>query len=61
LELRRTKNTASITAFPEVKYDGTLIGGEEGLDGEIDERTGRAYEYQYGWWIIERLNPKSEA
>jgi hypothetical protein len=36
MELRRTKNLATIIAFPIVKNDGTLISSATGLDSEID-------------------------
>ena len=36
MELRRTKNLATIIAFPIIKNDGTLISGAAGLDSEID-------------------------
>jgi hypothetical protein len=36
MELRRTKNLATIIAFPIMKNDGTLISGAAGLDSEID-------------------------
>ncbi len=37
MELRRTKNAATIIAFPIMKNDGTLISGATGLDSEIDQ------------------------
>ncbi len=36
MELRRTKNIATIIAFPIMKNDGTLIIGAADLDSEID-------------------------
>lgn len=36
MEIRRTKNVASVIVFPIQKNDGTLITGAAGLDSEID-------------------------
>jgi hypothetical protein len=36
MEIRRTKNVATVIVFPIQKNDGTLITGAAGLDSEID-------------------------
>jgi hypothetical protein len=36
MELRRTKNQATIIVFPITKNDGTLMSGAANLDSEID-------------------------